>query len=163
MFQGVKGERRNTRLTRLEVDGFKNLLNFKVDFGPFNCIAGANGVGKSNIFDVIRFLSLLADHTLIESALQIRGTDSETADLLDIFWGANIVAHHLLKIRIAAEMIVPREVTDDFGRVVEATSSYLRYEIEIGYVPPDFRGAFLGRLVLLSESLNHIKKEESAS
>lgn len=38
-------------LTRLEVDGFKNLLDFPVDFGPFNCIAGPNGVGKSNLFD----------------------------------------------------------------------------------------------------------------
>ena len=41
-------------LTRLEVDGFKNFLNFSVDFGPFTCIAGRNGVGKSNIFDVIQ-------------------------------------------------------------------------------------------------------------
>ena len=45
-------------LTRLEADGFKNLLGFQVDLGPFNCIASQNGVGKSNIFDAIRFLSL---------------------------------------------------------------------------------------------------------
>lgn len=34
-------------LTRLEVDGFKNLLNFEMDLGPFNCIAGTNGVGNT--------------------------------------------------------------------------------------------------------------------
>lgn len=62
-------------LTRLEVNGFKNLLKFAVDFGPFNCIAGPNGAGKSNIFDAIRFLSLLADHTILEAALQVRDTD----------------------------------------------------------------------------------------
>lgn len=150
-------------LTRLEVNGFKNLLDFSVDFGPFNCIAGPNGVGKSNIFDVIRFLSLLAELPLMEAALQIRGTDTETAELLDIFWGANVIPPEQLKIHIATEMIVPRRITDDFGRKVEATSSFLRYEIEIGYAPPDSRGAFLGRLVLLSESLNHIKKEEAVS
>ena len=47
-------------LTRLEVDGFKNLLGFDAYFGPYTCIAGPNAVGKSNIFDAIEFLSLLA-------------------------------------------------------------------------------------------------------
>lgn len=27
-------------LTRLEVDDFKNLVNFSLDFGPYTCIAG---------------------------------------------------------------------------------------------------------------------------
>jgi len=58
-------------LTRLEAHGFKNLLGFRADFGPFTCLAGPNGVGKSNIFDAVRFLSLLADHTLMEAALSV--------------------------------------------------------------------------------------------
>ena len=45
-------------LTRLEVNGFKNLVDFALDFGPYTCIAGPNGVGKSNIFDAIRFFVL---------------------------------------------------------------------------------------------------------
>ena len=49
-------------LTRLEVNGFKNLVDFSVDFGPFTCITGPGGVGKSNLFDVIRFLSLLTEY-----------------------------------------------------------------------------------------------------
>ncbi|MCP2169876.1 AAA family ATPase [Goodfellowiella coeruleoviolacea] len=51
-------------LTRLEVQGFKNLLDVRVEFGPFTCIAGANGIGKSNVFDAIEFLSWLASETL---------------------------------------------------------------------------------------------------
>ena len=73
-------------LTRLEANGFKNLLDFRVDFGPFNCIAGPNGVGKSNVFDAIRFLSLLTDHTLTGAALAVRGSDPETSDPRDLFW-----------------------------------------------------------------------------
>lgn len=35
-------------LTRLKVSGFKNLVDADIRFGPFTCIAGANGVGKSS-------------------------------------------------------------------------------------------------------------------
>ncbi|MBI5604166.1 MAG: AAA family ATPase, partial [Deltaproteobacteria bacterium] len=59
-------------LLRLKVNGFKNLMNVDVRFGPFTCVAGANGVGKSNLFDAIRFLSLLANKTLTEAALSVR-------------------------------------------------------------------------------------------
>ena len=59
-------------LTRLKVNGFKNLVDVDVRFGPFTCIAGVNGVGKSNLFDAIRFLSMLANETLIEAALSVR-------------------------------------------------------------------------------------------
>ncbi|MHC5724522.1 MAG: AAA family ATPase, partial [Nostoc sp.] len=48
-------------LTRLKVSGFKNLVDVDVQFGAFTCVAGANGVGKSNLFDAIRFLSAIAD------------------------------------------------------------------------------------------------------
>ncbi|MEO5331893.1 MAG: AAA family ATPase [Magnetococcus sp. YQC-5] len=59
-------------LTRLKVTGFKNLVDVDVRFGPFTCIAGANGAGKSNLFDAIQFLSALASKTLNEAALSIR-------------------------------------------------------------------------------------------
>jgi predicted ATPase len=146
-------------LTRLEVTGFKNLVNFFVDFGPFNCIAGPNGVGKSNIFDAIRFLSLLADHTLMEAALSVRGSDPETSDLRDLFWtdGEN----RSESFKLAAEMIVEPAVSDDFGRPAVATSTYLRYEVEVGYEAPTYKGT-LGRLVLFAEKLDYITEGEAA-
>lgn len=146
-------------LTRLEVDGFKNLLDFSIDFGPFNCIAGENGVGKSNIFDAIQFLSLLADNTLMEAALSIRGTDPETADLRELFWTDGRAT--MESFRMAAEMIVEPKTDDDFGRPSEASSTYLRYEVRIGYEEPTNRGT-LGRLVLLSEDLTYITEGEAA-
>jgi predicted ATP-binding protein involved in virulence len=57
-----------TMLTRLKVSGFKNLVDVDVRFGPFTCIAGPNGVGKSNLFDAIAFLSALAEKPLIDAA-----------------------------------------------------------------------------------------------
>jgi predicted ATPase len=146
-------------LTRLEVDGFKNFLNFSVDFGPFTCIAGRNGVGKSNIFDVIHFLSLLTDNTLMEAALSIRETEPDTADLRELFWTDG--NDRVDTFRIAAEMIVDKENSDDFGRLAEASSTYLRYEIQIGYEKPTYRGT-LGRLVLESEDLSYITEGDAS-
>jgi predicted ATPase len=146
-------------LTRLEVDGFKNLIDFSVDLGPFNCIAGPNGVGKSNILDAIRFVSLLAEHTLMEAALLVRGSDPDTSDLRDLFWTDG--KSRCESFRIAVEMIVDPYVSDDFGRPAIASSTYLRYEVEVGYEPPTYKGT-LGRLVLQAERLDYITEGEAA-
>ena len=63
-------------LTRLKIKGFKNLVDIDIRFGPFTCIAGPNGSGKSNLFDVITFLSDLANDTLVNSAIRIRDEHS---------------------------------------------------------------------------------------
>ena len=145
-------------LTRLEVDGFKNLVDFAVDFGPFTCIAGPNSVGKSNLFDAIRFLSLLTERTLVEAALEVRGV-AETSGLRGLFRTSE--DGHVDRFRIAAEMIVDAHVNDDFGRPAEATSTFLRYEVSVGYESPTFPG-MLGRLVLLSETLDYITEGQAA-
>ena len=116
-------------LTRLEADGFKNLVDFAVDFGPYTCIAGPNGIGKSNVFDAIHFLSLLADHSILEAALQVRSRTGDTARLDDLFFRSGAMRKN--KLKIAAEMLVDQHVSDDFGRPGQATSTFLRYEIEI--------------------------------
>ncbi len=146
-------------LTRLEVDGFKNLLGLAVDFGPFTCIAGENGAGKSNVFDAIQFLSLLSSHSLIEAAHEVRGSGGErSGDPRELFW--NGYGSQTRRMRFAAEMIVPRRVEDDFGREAEATSTYLRYELALGFQPP--RGSDkVGRVVLLEENLRHINLSEA--
>ena len=47
------------QIKRLEISGFKSLkkLNIK-DLDHFGIIAGANGSGKSNIFDALKFISV---------------------------------------------------------------------------------------------------------
>lgn len=148
-------------LTRLEVDGFKNLLGLTVDFGPFTCIAGVNGTGKSNVFDAIQLLSLLADKPMIEAAQEVRSTHGEKhGDPRDLFWDGYADGVH--RMRFAAEMLVPLEVEDDFGRLAKPTASFLRYELELGYQPPAGREK-IGRLSLLAEKLNYIKSGDAAA
>ncbi len=146
-------------LTRLEVKGFKNLRDIAVEFGPFTCIAGPNGAGKSNVFDAIQFLAELADRPLMEAAESVRGTRSErSADPRDLFW--QLDAPDERSMAFAAEMIVPREVEDDFGQRSEATTTFLRYELEIGYEPPTGLER-VGRLILLREELIHITQSDA--
>ena len=147
-------------LTRLEVNGFKNLVDFALDFGPYTCIAGPNGVGKSNIFDAIRFLALLTERTINEAALQIRDGGEETGDIADLlFYGGG---ERVNRMEFAAEMIVSKEVRDDFGREAEASSSLLRYEIAFRYEPPSARAGPLGGLVLEREELRPIPTGRAA-
>lgn len=147
-------------LTRLEVHGFKNLRNVAVDFGPFTCIAGPNGAGKSNVFDAIQFLMELADRPLMEAAEAVRGTRSErSADPRDLFW--DLGEPNGQPIALAAEMIVPGEIEDDFGQHAKATTTFLRYELEVGYEPPSGIER-VGRLVLLREVLRHVTQSSAA-
>ncbi len=148
-------------LTRLEVDGFKNLVEFAVDFGPLTCIAGPNGIGKSNMFDAIRFLSLLADRPILEAAAAVCTCGGNPGCPDDLFFHSNSMQRH--SFRIAVEMLVERQVCDDFGRPGTATSTFLRYEIEIGRgtgVPKD--RARHSDIELRSESLRQIRKGDAA-
>ena len=146
-------------LTKLEVKGFKNLVDFSLDFGPYTCIAGPNGVGKSNIFDAIQFLSLLTECTINQAALQIRNSGEDTGDIADLFFrGADEGDKRL---EFAADMIVNSEVADDFGRKAKASSSFLRYEVAFRYEHPSATTGYLGGLVLEREVLKPITTGEA--
>jgi predicted ATPase len=117
-------------LTRLKVNGFKNLVDVDVRFGPFTCIAGVNGSGKSNLFDAIRFLAALAEKPLVEAALSIRG-GSRSADIRDLFH--RVGDQYADEMSFEAEMIIPAEGIDDLGQPVYADATYLRYVLLLSY------------------------------
>ena len=148
-------------LTRLEVDGFKNLVDFSVEFGPYTCIAGPNGAGKSNIFDAIHFLSLLADHSILEAAVRVRARTEDTARLDELFFRGDTVYRDTF--RLAAEMLVEQVVTDDFGRPGKASSTFLRYEIEIAkkHGCSNEASGSIFDMELRSESLRHITQGDA--
>jgi hypothetical protein len=57
-------------------------------------------------------------------------------------------------------MIVPLELKDDFGRKANATSTFLRHELEIARDPFEEANGSLG-LYLARETLNHINKGDA--
>lgn len=141
-------------ITRLKISGFKNLVDVDLRFGPFTCIAGPNAVGKSNLFDAIRFLSYLANASLLEAASTIRAGEGKTGDIRDLF---HCVGNNYdNKMSFDIEMIIPHEGIDDLGQKAKATISFVRYGIEIGY-REDSTSSILGSLELLKEELEPIR------
>src|SRR5882724_9886452 len=114
-------------LTRLKVSGFKNLVDVDIRFGPFTCVAGLNGVGKSNLFDAIRFLSALADRPLIEAAKSVR--EGRSTDVQNLFHRVGDQFDE--RMSFEAELIVPGEGEDDLGQKAEAGITFLRYALEL--------------------------------
>lgn len=147
-------------LTRLKIDGFKNLVEVDVRFGAFTCIAGANGVGKSNLFDAIRFLSALADRPLLEAAMTVRDEEGRNGDVRGLFtrWGKR----HRDRMSFEAEMVVPPSGIDDLGQPADASITFLRYRLELGYREDDSLRSVV-RLAVEREELEHVKVTEAYS
>lgn len=118
-------------LTRLQVNGFKNLVDVDIHFGPFTCIAGVNGVGKSNLFDAIRFLSDLTHMSLVEAAKSVRSEGQKNSDIRDLFH--KLGDEHEPQMQFIADMIIPLKGVDDLGQEAKASITTVRYELTLNY------------------------------
>lgn len=110
-------------LTRLEIDGFKTFENQSVVLSPFTAIVGSNAAGKSNLFDVIQLLSLLATRDVAEAVKNMRG------EPLELFRQTRSGRSH--QIRLAAEVLVDPVVRDPWGSEVKLTHTRMRYEVTL--------------------------------
>ena len=138
-------------LTRLKVNGFKNLVDLDVSFGPFTCIAGANGVGKSNLFDAIAFLGALSEKPLMEAALSVRSEGGRAADLRNIFH--RVGDQTTEEMTLEAEMLIPSSGVDDLGQEAKAAITFLRYLLRLGLGPSG--------LSIRHEELTHITQGDA--
>lgn len=143
-------------LTRLQVSGFKNLQRVDVRFGAFTSVLGANGVGKSNLFDAIAFLSALARTSLAEAAASVRGADGRLGDVRPLFTREG--AGRADQMTFVADMIVPKFGVDELGAEAKASMTYLRYTLHLRQRPA---GSALGPLEIVREELRHINKSDA--
>lgn len=144
-------------ITRLKVNYFKNLVDSDISFGPFTCIAGQNGAGKSNLFDAIRFLSMVASKTLTEAALSVRD-ESRSSDVRSIFH--RVGESYAEQMSFEVEMFVPSEEVDDLGQAARATNTFLRYKLDIGWRKDPKSGSYI--LELNKEELAHFTAREAS-
>jgi predicted ATPase len=111
-------------ITQIEIDGFKTLQKVILPLRPFQVFAGPNNVGKSNLFDALRLLSLLPDHDLPKILQSIRGAPPE------IFTQQpdGTYAKHL---RLAVDLLLDHQFHDEFVGEVKLKQTWLRYEVDI--------------------------------
>jgi len=111
-------------LTRIEIDGFKTFENFSLDLEPLTAIVGPNASGKSNLFDALRFLSLLAQYDIRTAMQGLRGEPEELfrrtpGGLADCM-------------TFAVEVLLSRRGVDAFGTSYETPAQRLRYQLRLG-------------------------------
>lgn len=144
-------------ITQIEIDGFKTFKDFKVELAPFQVIVGANGSGKSNLFDALHFLSQLAETDLSTAFQEVRGYTNEQFTRLPGGKSVN-------RMRFAVEMLVDREVQDESTKVLVSVDGVirkqnelkyrrLRYELEVALDTDDYG---LDRLYIVHEVLDKI-------
>lgn len=147
-------------ITRLKVSGFKNLVDLDVSFSPFTCIAGLNGVGKSNLFDAIRFLSATASMTLFDASCRVRDESGRHADIRSLF--TRVSGRSAPTMSFEVEMICPREAVDDLGAEARATANFLCYKLVLRHREQGGNGHRIDGFEIEEERLTHIQKRKAA-
>ncbi|MBU0550406.1 AAA family ATPase [Myxococcota bacterium] len=137
-------------LTRFKVQGFKNLRDVDVRFGPLTCLAGVGGAGKSNLFDAIELLSRLVDMPFTEAAMGVRGGQG-ICGLFSDRLGESMCLY--------VEVLIPPEGRDAFGQRAEASNTHLAYTLRLARAQDDELG--VPRVALVEEHLAFIKRGET--
>ncbi|WP_075819407.1 AAA family ATPase [Serinicoccus sp. CNJ-927] len=134
-------------LVALRVENFKSIRRAKVRFGELTCVVGHNGVGKSNLFDAIHFLSLLAEKDVYAATIEVRRTGDGSYAALDLVHGRDPEKI----IQLSADMIASPDVVDDFGQESKPSTTLLTYTVALRY------DSMSDRLLVSRESLTHAK------
>jgi len=140
-------------LTRIEIDGFKTFENFGLNLRPLTAIVGPNASGKSNLFDALRFLSLLAKNDIRTAMLDLRGepeelfrrTPSGTSEAMSF----------------AVEVLLGQKGLDAFGKTYEIPAQRLRYELKLA-LAPGANGAPRGVFVRQEGCFAMARKDDTA-
>ncbi|MHB2020061.1 MAG: AAA family ATPase, partial [Candidatus Xenobia bacterium] len=137
-------------ITRFQVKGFKNLFDAELSLGPVTCIAGLNGVGKSNFFDALILLKALADKSFVEAASEVRGGGDPR----------NLFSHGRDgQMSLSADLLIPDSGIDDFNQPTHASSTFVTYEVALRL---DSESSSSHAISLERESLKYITKGEAA-
>ena len=97
----------------------------------------------------------------MEAALELRPVGSRGVEPRTLFWSPRDDRDP--EMSIAAEMLIPDWVEDDFGRLATPTSTFVRYEVKLRYQRPKAELGQTGRIVLMGESLTHITSGDAVS
>jgi predicted ATPase len=138
-------------LTRLKISGFKNLHSVDLRFGFFTCIAGPNGVGKSNLFDAIQFLSDLSSLPIAKAVDRVRGMSGKSVSIASLF-GVNDDGT-VSDIEFLVEAVVPKKIVDEYSQEAEVTSTCLEYKLALRLLRSEVSNNKGDRIEIVHEEL----------
>ncbi len=136
-------------LTRIEISGFKSYDEFGIDLGPHAIVLGANGVGKSNLFDALRLLAGLARGPVHEAVRDLRGRPEE-------LFSFDARGRPSATMVLAVEVLVPPTLVDPFEATVDLTNTRIRYEVVLAQAD----GNGVGELLVQRERAYRIPASE---
>jgi len=137
-------------ITKIEIDGFKTFRNFKLELAPFQVIVGLNGVGKSNLFDALSLLSLLASDDLLTAFQKLRGAGEELFTVLPN-------GQSFSQMKFLVEIFVELQVKDVWGASATLKYTRMRYELQLSRHADELG---LERFYVDNESLKSIPRSE---
>lgn len=141
-------------LTRIEIDGFKTFEGFELDLKPLTAVVGPNASGKSNLFDALRFLSLLAQFDIRTAMQGLRGEPEE------LFRHTPNGTSECMS--FAVEVLLGRKGVDAFGTSYEIPAQRLRYELKLA-LTQDAEGVPKGIFVRDESCYPIAKKDDRAT
>lgn len=117
-------------ITHIEIDGFKSLQKVSLDLEPLTAVFGANGSGKSNLFDALQLLSALSHGDLTTAFKSTRGRTQDQFARIAPEASAT-------RMTLAVEVLLPRRspwadrAFQTVGQVDALRHTRLRYEVTI--------------------------------
>lgn len=110
-------------ITRLALKGFKSFDDLDYPFAPMQALVGVNAAGKSNVFDALLLLGRTAQQDLMSAFAAGRG------DVQEYF--TQTASDYADQMTIEVDLLLPREVEDDWGEKARIKFNRLTYSIEV--------------------------------
>lgn len=79
----------------IRIEGFKSVLDERLELGRVNCLIGANGVGKSNVLEAIGILGAAANGRVDDEAIVRRGVRAGLPRLYKSSFEAGRIPPHI--------------------------------------------------------------------
>jgi predicted ATPase len=157
-------------IRRLRVRGYKSLRDTAIDFEPVSVIIGPNGVGKSNLLDLVGLMSRLVSRETVREAFDgHRGRVLEAFHSPDGFGPeaySDLLVRDQLTFEVECDLQVNPRIVAEINQSLEGmeklrgtaapytrvTETLLRYSLAVTLHPRT------GELLITNESLRSLKK-----
>lgn len=118
----------------VKLHNFKSFTDAEVSFGNVSIVVGANGAGKSNLFDALRFLKAIGDGRSVRDAIEGHATPLVTTTIVQgVRGGAESIVHFNSKSKefaLTVKLLVDRDVIEYFVRIDAARYRVIQEELK---------------------------------